>query len=456
MLTLLLAVAALIAFAVSALLGGSGSGGAGVAAVPPSEVPLISMRRLPEPVVTAFNVERFAKVASPRPSVSSASCVAVSVEREIVFASSADIELPAGPTMLLFTAASALQVLGPGHRFVTTVWAREAPDASGRIYGDLYIEGGGDPVLMTRSFAARLRPAQPVRTPVERLVSLISDSGVTSVAGGVVAIETRYDDEYRQPGWVTPADPMRHVGAVVALQVDDGLAQLSPPTPSTDPGALAAAVILENLRSSGLPVDGVARSSERSADPGWFKVAEIESPPLAEILAQMMRATDLSAAEMLAKEIGLRRRQEGTWQAGLAAMLDVAQDLSEGFVVPFRDASGADPANTISCRRLATAILSEGVDELVPLMPAYSEQGVLEGRLSHAEISGGFRLIGGSMDHMAGAVGRTTEGPPISVAVLITRRSGLTVSDLLFVRETLEAIDLIVNDNLASQMAVGQ
>ncbi|MGN6191162.1 MAG: D-alanyl-D-alanine carboxypeptidase, partial [Rhodanobacteraceae bacterium] len=51
----------------------------------------------------------------------------------------------------LYTAALALQALGAGARFSTTLYATAAPRADGSVPGDLILYGGGDPSLGDRN-----------------------------------------------------------------------------------------------------------------------------------------------------------------------------------------------------------------------------------------------------------------------------------------------------------------
>ena len=53
--------------------------------------------------------------------------------------------------MKMFTTAAALEKLGPGYIFHSTVESDAAPDAQGRV-GDLYLVGRGDPNLGARIF----------------------------------------------------------------------------------------------------------------------------------------------------------------------------------------------------------------------------------------------------------------------------------------------------------------
>ncbi|MDR2165106.1 MAG: D-alanyl-D-alanine carboxypeptidase/D-alanyl-D-alanine-endopeptidase [Zoogloeaceae bacterium] len=59
--------------------------------------------------------------------------------------------------MKLLTTYAALEILGPTHTWRTTVWLDHPPEPDGRLRGNLYLKGGGDPKLVLESFWLLLR-----------------------------------------------------------------------------------------------------------------------------------------------------------------------------------------------------------------------------------------------------------------------------------------------------------
>ena len=77
------------------------------------------------------------------------SCLVVTEGGRPVFERNPDGAVAPASTMKLLTATAVLQHLDPNSRLVTPVVATVRPDATGTVAGDLWLVGGGDPVLGT-------------------------------------------------------------------------------------------------------------------------------------------------------------------------------------------------------------------------------------------------------------------------------------------------------------------
>ncbi|MBL8219884.1 MAG: D-alanyl-D-alanine carboxypeptidase/D-alanyl-D-alanine-endopeptidase [Bryobacterales bacterium] len=145
---------------------------------------------------------------------------------------------PASNTKL-FSTALALERLGPGHRFTTTIRAAKAPDANGVIHGDLRMVGGGDPTLSGRAYpyqkdADRVSPLEPVEQLAEQLIQ----RGVREVRGDIVGDDRLYVWAPYPEGW-TVDDSLWDYGAPVsALPFNDNTFTLAL-RPAPDAGALS-------------------------------------------------------------------------------------------------------------------------------------------------------------------------------------------------------------------------
>ncbi len=67
--------------------------------------------------------------------------------------------------------------------------------------GNLYLVGGGDPLLRTADYVATLRYKELIYTHLEDLANAVRAAGVTHVTGAVVGDESRYDTQRYVPTW---------------------------------------------------------------------------------------------------------------------------------------------------------------------------------------------------------------------------------------------------------------
>ncbi|MFD0803184.1 D-alanyl-D-alanine carboxypeptidase/D-alanyl-D-alanine-endopeptidase, partial [Streptomonospora algeriensis] len=109
--------------------------------------------------------------------------------------------IPASNAKLL-TSAAAMEVLGRDYRFTTTVAATEDP-GDGLVDGDLYLIGTGDPTLTADA--------------VDELAAEVAGSGVTEVAGDLIADDTRFDDQRLSPAWDPADEPYYYSAQISAL-----------------------------------------------------------------------------------------------------------------------------------------------------------------------------------------------------------------------------------------------
>jgi len=120
----------------------------------------------------------------------------------------------------LFTAALALDRLGPDYRIKTSLYASGKPDAEGAVRGDLVIYGRGDP-----SFAARFNDGDYGKT-LEPLVNALLATGVKRIEGDLVGDESFFRGPPLGSSW-TWDDLQNYYGAEVsALTQEDNVVDL--------------------------------------------------------------------------------------------------------------------------------------------------------------------------------------------------------------------------------------
>ena len=287
--------------------------------------------------------------------------------------------IPASNQKLL-VAAAALEVLGADHVFTTEV--RAGPVSGGVVAGDLYLVGGGDPVLTTDDYPAAEINGYPVlnATSLDVLADSVAAAGITRIDGNVVGDGSRFDDELFHPNWpddvlVTEAGPFDALLVNDARFADAAVPSIENWQVANDPSAGAAEELARLLEARGITIAGAATSGTAPAD--LTVVASIDSAPLPAVIDEMQASSDNNTAEMLLKELGVASGGEGTTAAGAAAVTTALGNLgldTTGVVVD--DGSGLSNENRVTCRLLAGILAAhEPGDEFAAGLPAAGQEG---------------------------------------------------------------------------------
>jgi len=309
------------------------------------------------------------------------------------------------------TAAVALDLLGPEHRWTTSVVA-PAPPTGDTVPGDLVLVGGGDAQLNTDAYRAarNIGPDRTV-TSLDALADRVVASGVRHVTGRVVGDESRYDALRAVPSWPARYLDQDHSGPLSALDVDDGY--VARPGGSgrsrqraSDPPVAAAAAFTALLRSKGVQMDGEAVSG--AAPSGATSVAAVESPPLSAVVADMLSHSDNQTAELLTKELGRVKGTGGTTAAGTAVIQQWRVD--HGLAPPGTvtlDGSGLDPGDQVTCDELVTLLDVTGgrSGTIANGLPIAGSTGTLAGRFRDTPAAGRLRAKTGSLASVTALVG---------------------------------------------------
>ena len=340
---------------------------------PPLSTPIISFRRVPGLIARDLNADSFSdEVAGFANTLDATSCMVVQLDGVEVGAHNPDLAVIPASNQKLLIAAAALHVLGTDFRFTTE--ARGAL-SGGVIAGDLYLVGGGDPVLTTADYPAETINGYPVlnATPLDSLADGIVAAGVTQIQGNIVGDGSRYGDERFHPNWheelyVTEAGP------VSALMVNDVRFLTSEWQTANDPNAGAAEELGRLLEERGVSVGGEGVAGDTPADAAV--IATIESAPLPDVITEMQATSDNNTAELLLKELGVASDAGGSWESGAAAVIAALADMgidTTGVVVD--DGSGLSNENRATCRLMAEILNRyEPGDEFAAGLPLAGDQ----------------------------------------------------------------------------------
>jgi len=308
-------------------------------------------------------------------------------------------------TLKLLTTAAALSQFGADSRFTTDVRAASPP--SGGEVGDLYLIGGGDPLLSTAEFAADggYQGQSRRTTSIEALADKVVATGVRRV-GRIVGDESRYDSERLVPSWNPRYIANFDISPLSALVVNKAFTTTTPPAVAVSPPAHAATVLADQLRARGVTVGSTAAGK---APAGTTRVTSIESPPLSDIVAEVLQNSDNMAAEMLVKEMGTRPGSPGTTAAGLSAVADRLRQLAG--VAPEElatvDGSGLDRGDKLSCSVLQR-VVAQSPPALAAGLPVAGRNGTLHRRFQATPAAGRVWAKTGSLEGVAGLSGFVT------------------------------------------------
>lgn len=375
--------------------------------------PVLSARRVPAYVAAPVADRRLRAALQDLVSRSpAATCLSVEVGGRTVFASNPDVPLVPASLEKLLTAVAALDVLGDDFTFQTRATAA-APPEGGVIAGDLYLVGGGDPLLETDAYELRYKHQPQIRTDFEALADAIVGSGVREIRGAVLGDESRYDQDRYPDAWPQRFIDQDQTGPLSALDVDDGFIAFPPnpdvttpdEEPAPDPAAAAAAKLSALLVARGVTVGGGTGTGISPA--GAVDIAVLQSPPLRDVIAEMLRESDNQTAELLTKELGLRKASDPSTAGGAKAVADVIAGLSlpvAGAVV--EDGSGLGPGNRQTCA-LVQAALAQGGPQgtIADGLPIAGQTGTLDVRFVDTPVAGRLRAKTGTLNQSTGLAG---------------------------------------------------
>jgi D-alanyl-D-alanine carboxypeptidase/D-alanyl-D-alanine-endopeptidase (penicillin-binding protein 4) len=355
---------------------------------------------------SAAAVKKAAESALDRPAFDSAYW-AVEVRSlqsgKLLYERNAKKNMTPASTMKLVTTAAALDAFGPAARFGTTLESAGRLDASGRILGDVFLVGRGDPLLARRG--------PDGRSGLDALADALRDAGVKRVEGRLVGHEGLFRDR-RGDDWEWSDLVWCYGAEVSALSWNDNCAVLTvsagervgdavvldrapesryysvASTATTSPAGTESAlrlerdlgtnairvsgthplggaaealeVALENpalytatvfaeaLESRGIRVTGGAAATSDALPAGTRVLASHDSPPLSEILKEVNKPSQNLYTEMLLRQLGARVKGEGSASAGGDAVTDFLKRLGLGEQGARPDGSGLSRTDMVA------------------------------------------------------------------------------------------------------------
>lgn len=372
--------------------------------------PVLSARRVPAFLAAPVADQRLADALNAVLARSpQRSCLVVDAGGRSVFAHNGSMPLTPASTEKLATATAALTTLDPAYRFRTTVGATKVDGST--VDGDLWVVGGGDPVIETADYAGQYFDQPHIHTAMEDLADRIATK-VKVVDGSVRGDDHRYDRERYVAAW-----PSRYVadavGPLGALSVNDGLT-VYPKSPDQQPGFAEqvtddpttwfATVLTNLLRARGVEVKGDPGAG--TAPDKLDEVATIDSPPVRDIVTEMLRESDNNTAELLVKEMGLKTAGQGTTAAGAAAVTAALDRLRLPAGATVLDGSGLGLGDRLTCDLVLALLRQPSTGATIETaLPVAGRSGTLHKRFTQPPIQGRMRAKTGTLNQVTALSG---------------------------------------------------
>jgi|694.fasta_scaffold07352_10 D-alanyl-D-alanine carboxypeptidase/D-alanyl-D-alanine-endopeptidase (penicillin-binding protein 4) len=389
--------------------------------------PVLSARRFPgvlqattaDPALSAAIDQFLSKVVG-------STCVIVEVDGRTVYERRTSEAFVPASTMKLATAMAALDILGADAKFTTRFVASDPP-TNGVIEGDLFIVGGGDPLLATSGYKTVFDDPDQFYEDFTTVADSLNAAGIRSIRGDLVGDDSRYDAVRWVPTWPARYQVGGTVAPLSALLVNDGnTGYTDTPNDATsnrkagDSPLLFAQTLRTVLNSRGITVEGVATTGRAPSD--GEEVASFDSVPMSQVLTEMLKNSDNTTAELVLKEIGLQSRGQGTTAAGIEATKESLKNQSFDVTdLVMLDGSGLDTGNRMSCE-LSLALVSAVSQrpEFSDALPLGGKSGTLRKRMLATPSTGRVRAKTGTLNSVNALAGfaDTPQGSTLSFAFM--------------------------------------
>jgi D-alanyl-D-alanine carboxypeptidase/D-alanyl-D-alanine-endopeptidase (penicillin-binding protein 4) len=194
-----------------------------------------------------------------------------------LYARNAEKAFRPASSMKLVTTAAALDAYGKDARIRTTLETAGRLDALGRILGDVYLVGRGDPNL-----SARFTPGRPAAAFEEMADALVA-AGIRRIEGRVIGHEGAFSGERRGSDWTWEDLAWGYGAEVSALSFADNQVEvtLAPGERAGDPAVLD--VVPDTgcvaVRSSVATVDAASAKNDGGPSPDGGEEVSLDREP---------------------------------------------------------------------------------------------------------------------------------------------------------------------------------
>jgi D-alanyl-D-alanine carboxypeptidase/D-alanyl-D-alanine-endopeptidase (penicillin-binding protein 4) len=403
--------------------------------------------------------------------------------RAVLFERDPDKAFLPASNMKLLTAAATLAALGGDFRYETQVLAEAKIDAPGRLAGDLFLRGAGDPSLDYDDLAD--------------LAGQLAQRGLKQVAGRVIGDDSAFPDAPLGEGWswddlpwyyamevsalslgrnqvdviVRPADkagqpalvevkpandyfqvvnravtteagtkpsirydrPLGHPAMEVSGNVPCGAEPISQGCSVPHPALYAATVFTAKLRERGIEVLGEPQTGPTPPPAPPLRgeggkrpvsLAAVQSAPLRELLPRLNKHSDNLYAELFLRTLGQRHAGTGTARHGGEGIVAFLQGLGlDTTALRVADGSGLSRFNLVSPRLLVGVLRALAqhpeAEAFYASLPIAGVDGTLAGRMKGTPAAGNVHAKTGYLSQVSSLSGYVTTADGHILAVSI-------------------------------------
>ncbi|MBD5605008.1 MAG: D-alanyl-D-alanine carboxypeptidase/D-alanyl-D-alanine-endopeptidase [Candidatus Eremiobacteraeota bacterium] len=195
--------------------------------------------------------------------------VVASAEGSTLFDRRGNVPVTPASTLKLVVGATALNRLGPKHRFDTRFVASAPPDENGVLRGGLWLVGGGDPTLTSDD--------------LRRGVGVLSRTGIKQIDGTLAVDDTAFSGPEQNPRWDPDDLDYDYAAGTSAMSLDEDTVEFDV-TPAANGGSATVKPVPDN---ASIAFEGSVNtvpsgyesfvSIERKVEPPTFGASEAEA-----------------------------------------------------------------------------------------------------------------------------------------------------------------------------------
>jgi D-alanyl-D-alanine carboxypeptidase/D-alanyl-D-alanine-endopeptidase (penicillin-binding protein 4) len=335
---------------------------------------------------------------------------------QALFSERATTLRPPASVEKIYTATALLGRMGPTGQLSTTVYGVGRLAAGGVWEGDIYLRGGGDPTFGSSAFIRAHYGG--VGASVSALASqLVRTDGIHLITGSVLGDESYLDSRRGEPSSGYAPDPFLE-GTLSGLAFNRGA--IGSERGAHASAAYAARELWATLKNDGVTIAG--HSGAASTPPGAGRLAQVDSPAVAQLLGLTLPPSDNFFAETLLKDLGARYGGAGTTAAGasvvrqtMASLLGIHPHVIDGSGLSESDRTSPYEVTDLLVELASTAIGPVLRDELA----IAGHTGTLSRRMRHTGASGRCEGKTGTLTGVSNLVGycTATNGHTLAFAI---------------------------------------